>query len=49
MEQALWVKVPEPDEEWVLVVLAIEWDEDAVVDTDKVVGDLYPLKTNCPH
>ncbi len=49
MEQALWVKVPEQDEEWVLAVLAIECGEDAVADTDKVVGDLYPLKMNCPH
>jgi hypothetical protein len=47
MEQALWVKVLELVEEWVLAVLVLEWDEDAVEGVDKVVGDLSPLKTSC--
>lgn len=48
MELALWVKVQELDEEWVLAVLVQELDEVAVVDMISVAGDLSLQKTSYP-
>ena len=45
---ALRVKVREPDEEWVLAVPVLEWDEVVVVDTVSVAGDPFLPKTNSP-
>ena len=47
MELVQWAKVLELDEEWVLVVLATEWDRAVVADTAKAEEGLYLLKINC--